>query len=197
MVGLSEDGSSRLPTRTTRNCGRAEDLANKCDPQFGQNWRVTSLPLFAFLVCSANSPVTIRPSAGTSIFTVPLAARCWQSRHQQTLVARGSETSLKLTAPHRHRPVLSFTAVTSLRVSGASAAGSGYAARWRRPSGAVRPRKTHRVVYPPLANIVCPVIHQPSVARNLMIGTISSILVRLPFMACDLWKATRSGVSWP
>ena len=48
-------------------------------------------------------------------------------------------------------------------------------------------QKAHRVVYPPLAKIVCPVIHHPSVARNLMMGTIFSILVRSPFMACDLW----------
>lgn len=101
--------------RTTLNCGRADDLANSCDPQLGQNWRVTSLPLSALLVYSASAPVTITPSAGTSMFTVPLAARCWQSRHQHTLVARGSATSLKLTAPHRHRPVFSFTVVTSLQ----------------------------------------------------------------------------------
>lgn len=39
------------------------------------------------------------------------------------------------------------------------------------------------VQYPPLANSVCPLNHQPSVTRNLTIGAMSSILVRLPRIA--------------
>lgn len=35
----------------------------------------------------------------------------------------------------------------------------------------------YRVVYPPLAKIVWPVIHHPSVAKNMTIGAMSSILV--------------------
>lgn len=106
-LGLIDDGSSRLPARTTRNWGRAVDLAKRWVPQLGQNWRVTSLPLSAVLVCSDSVPETVSPSAATSILTVPFAARCWQSRHQQTRVSRGSVASLKLTAPQRQRPALS------------------------------------------------------------------------------------------
>jgi hypothetical protein len=108
MRGGTDEGSSRLPMRTTRNWGQPDDLAKRCVPQPGQNWRVTSLPLAAFFVCSESVPDTTSASAGTSMFTVPFAARCWQSRHQQTRVTRGSAASLNLTAPHRQRPVLSL-----------------------------------------------------------------------------------------
>ncbi|MFB9398480.1 hypothetical protein ACFFVH_21290 [Streptomyces echinatus] len=40
-------------------------------------------------------------------------------------------------------------------------------------------------------------IHQPSVARKVTIGAMSSIFVNWSPAARDLWKATRSGVSWP
>ncbi len=108
VVGSMDEGSSRFPARTTRNWGRADDMANRCEPQIGQNCRMISFPLSATFLCSASAPETIRPSASTSRFTVPFAARCWQSRHQQMRLASGSVTSLKLTAPQRHRPVLSI-----------------------------------------------------------------------------------------
>lgn len=57
------------------------------------------------------------------------------------------------------------------------------------------PRTTQRVVYPPLAKMVCPVIHQPSVTRNRTIGTISLMSVNRPFRLWDLWYATASGDS--
>jgi hypothetical protein len=41
IVGLIDDGSSKLPALRTLNWGRAADNANKCVPQFGQNCRVT------------------------------------------------------------------------------------------------------------------------------------------------------------
>jgi hypothetical protein len=50
LPGWIDEGSSRLPARTTRNWGRPEDLANKCVPQLGQNMRVISLPLSAVLL---------------------------------------------------------------------------------------------------------------------------------------------------
>lgn|GEM_PF-4830908 len=55
----------------------------------------------------------------------------------------------------------------------------------------------YRVVSPPLANMVCPVIHQPSVTKNSTSGAISLILVNQPNAAADLWYATASGPSWP
>jgi hypothetical protein len=108
IVGWIDDGSSRLPARTTRNCEYPDDLANRCVPQLGQNWRVTSLPLLALFVCSDSAPETTSASTGTSTFTVPFAPRCWQSRHQQTRVTSGWAASLKVTLPHRQRPVLSL-----------------------------------------------------------------------------------------
>ena len=105
--GRTEDGSSRLPTRTTRNCGRASDRAKRCVPQAGQNWRVIAFPLWAALVCSAKEPDTASAEAGTSMFTVPLALRCWQCRHQHTRTVSGSADSLNLTAPHKQCPVRS------------------------------------------------------------------------------------------
>lgn len=56
VLGFTDEGSSRLPARTTLNCGRAEDLAKSCEPQRGQNWRVIWLPLSAVLEYSARSP---------------------------------------------------------------------------------------------------------------------------------------------
>lgn len=99
--GRTDDGSSRLPTRTTRNCGRASDRAKRWVPHAVQNSRVIAFPLCAVLVCSDNAPVTASAEAGTIMFTVPLAARCWQSRHQHTRTPSGSADTVKLTAPHR------------------------------------------------------------------------------------------------
>jgi hypothetical protein len=104
VTGRTDEGSSRLPTRTTLNCGRTEVLAKRWVPQRGQNWHVTELPLAAVRVNSESAPATVSPSAFTSMFTVPLAARCWQSRHQQTRVVSGSLASVKRTSPHRQRP---------------------------------------------------------------------------------------------
>src|SRR5580765_2696620 len=103
--GWMDDGLSRLPTRTTLNCGRVLDLAKRCVPQLEQNWRVISLPLFATFTCSDKGPEWASAEVGTSMFTVPFAARCWQSRHQQTRTASGSTASVKVTAPHKHCPV--------------------------------------------------------------------------------------------
>ena len=41
IVGRTEDGSSKVPARTTVKCGRADELENKCAPQLGQNRRRT------------------------------------------------------------------------------------------------------------------------------------------------------------
>jgi len=53
----------------------------------------------------------------------------------------------------------------------------------------------YRVVYPPLAKMVWPVIQPPSPARKVISGTMSSMWVRRPPIACDLWNSTRSDVS--
>jgi hypothetical protein len=57
------------------------------------------LPLSAVLVYSLVGPSMSRAAVGTMMLTVPLAARCWQSRHQQILVATGSAVRRKRTAP--------------------------------------------------------------------------------------------------
>ncbi len=82
-LGLTEDGSSSVPTRTTVSPGRPAGSAKRCEPQRAQNRRRTPLPLSAVLVTSAGSPVTSIAALGTITFTVPLDDRCWQSRHQQ------------------------------------------------------------------------------------------------------------------
>ena len=101
IVGLTDEGSSSVPTRTTVNCGRADELANSDEPQVGQNRRRMVLPLSAVLVYSLVGPSMSRAAVGTMMLTVPLAARCWQSRHQQILVATGSAERRKRTAPQR------------------------------------------------------------------------------------------------
>ncbi len=45
---------------------------------------------------------------------------------------------------------------------------------------------TYLVVYPPLAKMVCPVIHHPSVTKNSTNGAMSLISVRPPNAAADL-----------
>lgn len=54
-----------------------------------------------------------------------------------------------------------------------------------------------RVEKPPLGNIVCPVIHAPSVHRNLTNGATSVTRVNLPPMPTLVKKPTESSVSWP
>lgn len=104
IVGLTDEGSSSAPTRTTVNCGRADELANSDEPQVGQNRRRMVLPLSAVLVYSLVGPSMSRAAVGTMMLTVPFDARCWQSRHQQILVATGSAERRKRTAPQRHFP---------------------------------------------------------------------------------------------
>ena len=103
-----------MPARSTRNCSRrADEQTSRCIAAGRQIMRVTVLPLSAVLVCSASAPLTLNASSGTIRLTVPLVARCWQSRHQQMQVAMGSAVSLKLTLPHRQRPVRSVISVSS------------------------------------------------------------------------------------
>ena len=73
-VGLTDDGSSSVPTLTTVNCGREDELANMCEPHFGQNRRRTWLPLSAVTVNSLSSPEQATAMVGTITFTVPFAA---------------------------------------------------------------------------------------------------------------------------
>src|ERR1700733_2041928 len=76
IAGRTDDGSSRVPTRTTVNCGRPDELANRCEPQLGQNRRRISLPLSAVVTYSVSWPELSSPDVGTSMFTVPFAAIC-------------------------------------------------------------------------------------------------------------------------
>jgi len=89
-VGRTEEGSSKVPARTTVNCGRADELADSWQPQLGQKRCRISFPLLAVLVNSLSCPEISSAAVGTSILTVPLADMCWQSRHQQILIASGS-----------------------------------------------------------------------------------------------------------
>ena len=109
IVGRTEEGSSSVPTRTAVTCGLADEFANRGDPHLGQKRCVISLPLSAVLANSLNCPEISIAAVGRSTFTMPLADMCWQSRHQQTLVASGSAERRKRTAPQRQCPVLSVT----------------------------------------------------------------------------------------
>jgi hypothetical protein len=88
--GVTDDGSSSVPTRTTVNPTRPVVSENKCDPHVGQNRRVTVFPLSAGRLYSAIVPDTLMLSVGKITFTVPLDEIRWQSRHQQMREAMGS-----------------------------------------------------------------------------------------------------------
>jgi hypothetical protein len=107
IVGRTEEGSSNVPTRTAVTSGLADEFANRGDPHLGQKRCRILLPLSAVLANSLNCPEISIAAVGTSKFTMPLADMCWQSRHQQTLVASGSAERRKRTAPQRQCPVLS------------------------------------------------------------------------------------------
>ena len=76
IVGFTDDGSSKVPARTTVNCGRADELAKRCEPQRGQKRRLIWLPLSAVLENSLVSPEIFSAAVGTTTLTVPLAAKC-------------------------------------------------------------------------------------------------------------------------
>ncbi|MDR7092209.1 hypothetical protein J2X05_004250 [Cellvibrio fibrivorans] len=90
MVGEIDEGSSKVPIRTTVYCGLADELANRCEPHAGQKRRRIWFPLSATLTNSLNAPFMVSESVFTMAFTVPLEAMCWQSLHQQTRAAIGS-----------------------------------------------------------------------------------------------------------
>ena len=73
MTGRTEEGSSKVPTRTPVNCGLAEELANIWVPQIGQKRRWISLPLSAIETNSLNSPEILIAELGTIKLTEPLA----------------------------------------------------------------------------------------------------------------------------
>jgi hypothetical protein len=105
--GRTEDGSFNDPARTAVSSGLADEFANSGDPHLGQNRCRILLPLSAVLSNSLICPETSIAAVGTIKFTMPLADVCWQSRHQQTLVANGSAERRKRTAPQRQCPALS------------------------------------------------------------------------------------------
>lgn len=113
ITGCTDEGSSKLPTRITVNSGRADELPKRCEPHRGQKRRLIWLPLSAVLVNSLSSPEISSASVGTKALTEPLAARCWQCRHQQTRVVIGSAVRRKLTARQRQCPFRSVILVSS------------------------------------------------------------------------------------
>ena len=50
VLGVTEDGSSSVPARTTVYCGLPEESANRWHPQLGQKRRLIWFPLSAVLV---------------------------------------------------------------------------------------------------------------------------------------------------
>ena len=74
--GFTEEGSSRVPIRTTVSPTLPEESAKRWDPQFGQNLRRTVLPLSPFLLYTVSEPVTSMLSEGKMAFAVPLPAMC-------------------------------------------------------------------------------------------------------------------------
>lgn len=50
VVGVTDDGSSSVPARTTVYCGLPDESANRWQPQFGQKRRLIRLPLSAVLL---------------------------------------------------------------------------------------------------------------------------------------------------
>ena len=107
IAGAIPDGSSKVPSRTTRNCGLADELANKWLPHLGQKWRVISLPLSALLLKLLIVPLTSMPALGKIAFAVPLPEIFWHARHQQILATSGAAVTLYCTSPHRQLPVRS------------------------------------------------------------------------------------------
>jgi hypothetical protein len=85
VVGLTVDGSSSVPTRTTVRPGRPLESENSWVPQLAQNRRVTVLPLSAVFWCWPGAPETLMASLGKMTLTVPLDEIFWQSLHQQIL----------------------------------------------------------------------------------------------------------------
>jgi hypothetical protein len=112
-TGATEDGSSRVPTRTTVRPGRPVLSANRCDPQWAQNLRVTRLPLSPGLLYEATAPVLAMSCVGNIALGMPLPARCWQSRHQQMRATMGSDCKRYLTWPHKQPPVRSGMVILS------------------------------------------------------------------------------------
>ena len=94
IAGAIEDGSSKVPNRTTRNCGLADEFANKWLPHLGQKWRVISLPLSALLLKLLMAPLISMAVLGKIAFAVPLPDIFWQTRHQQIRATSGSPVTL-------------------------------------------------------------------------------------------------------
>lgn len=116
IVGRTEEGSSSDPARTAVSSGLADEFANRGDPHLGQNRCRILLPLSAVLSNSLIWPETSIAAVATIKFTMPLGDVCWQSRHQQILVAKGSAERRKRTAPQRQCPVLSVTQPSESRI---------------------------------------------------------------------------------
>lgn len=105
--GRASSGLSNVPARKITKCGRASDELVTGVPQLSQNFLCIRLPLSAMLEYSRSGPLNETADAANTKFTVALpAARNWQSRHQQTLVAIGSATTVYRTTRHRQPPVI-------------------------------------------------------------------------------------------
>jgi hypothetical protein len=85
VVGVIEDGSSSVPTRTTVRPGRPLESEKSWLPHLEQKRRVTVFPLSAVFSCLPGVPETFIASLGKMTLTVPLEEILWQSLHQQIL----------------------------------------------------------------------------------------------------------------
>lgn len=74
-VGLIDDGSSSVPTRTTVRLGRPVESAKRWLPHRGQKRRRTWFPLSAALVYSSVLPLISMAEVGKIALTVPFEER--------------------------------------------------------------------------------------------------------------------------
>lgn len=108
VVGLTADGSSSVPTRTTVSPGRPLESENNWVPQLEQNRRVTVFPLSAGFTCLPGEPETSMASLGKMTLTVPLEEILWQSLHQQILDGPASAVISYRISPQRQPPANVF-----------------------------------------------------------------------------------------
>jgi len=90
IEGRMTDGSSRVPSRTTRIWGVEEDAAKRWHPHVGQKYLEMVFPLSALLSKHCNVPVASIAVAGNITLAVPLPEIFWQVLHQQTRETTGS-----------------------------------------------------------------------------------------------------------
>ena len=116
MPGSIDDGSSSVPSRTTRNSADADEEANRWQPQLAQEWREILSPPSASLAKQASSPDTSMAALRKMAFAVPFPEIFWHVVHQQIRATSGSPVTRYRTRPHRQLPVRCFIALRFLEV---------------------------------------------------------------------------------